>query len=156
MSTHLPHLRVFLDTGVIIQGLKDPRSASFKVLRLLRGAPNLTLVLAEAVEGELQDFVDTLVDTAQRQTFVAAYEAFLNHVFVERVAEPTEDEQLAAAPTLLPAIRHAHDIAPVLSAIKSAPDWILSVNTRHWGAQLAAQTGLRVGHPNDFLEDYAP
>lgn len=65
---------------------------------------------------------------------------------------PSEEEILAYYQLIMPALRHENDVAAVVSAIVTRPDWVLSTNTAHWNAALAARTGLRIATPQAFLE----
>lgn len=44
----------------------------------------------------------------------------------------------------------------VVAAVLSRPDWVLSTNTEHWNAELAARTSLRIVTPLAFLESLQP
>jgi hypothetical protein len=40
-----------------------------------------------------------------------------------------------------------------VSALKAAPDWFLTTNTRHFNKQVALRTQLRISTPQDFVSD---
>ncbi len=48
-------------------------------------------------------------------------------------------------------IRHAADVPVLLSAMASAPDWLLTHNTRHFTQAVAQRTGLRIATPAEFF-----
>ncbi len=57
---------------------------------------------------------------------------------------------------ILPALRHMNDLPAVVAAMEAQPDWVISTNTAHWNADLAARTGLRIATPQDFLFNLTP
>jgi predicted nucleic acid-binding protein len=48
-------------------------------------------------------------------------------------------------------IRDAADVAAVLSAMASKPDWLLTQNTKHVTKTVAERTALRVATPAEFF-----
>jgi len=149
-------LRVFLDSGVIIEGCYSGWGASKGVLILAaQRRRDIRIVLAEAVEREVRrDLVDmsTATDPARAALIVTGFEGWLERVQIERRPQPSEDEILAHYQSIMPALRHENDVAPVVSAILAHPDWVLSTNTKHWNPALGARTGLRIATPQQFLE----
>lgn len=81
---------------------------------------------------------------------------WLRHVRIEGLPRPSDDAIRAALPIVLPALRHLNDVPAVVSAMQARPDWVISTNTAHWNAQLAARTGLRIATPRAFLEQLYP
>lgn len=73
----------------------------------------------------------------------------------EHLPWPTPDELRIHAPRLS-VVRHDNDMPAVVAAAIARPDRVLSTNTAHWNADLAARTGLRVLHPADFLATLHP
>ncbi len=59
-------------------------------------------------------------------------------------------------PTLMPALRHENDLAAVVTAMRARPDFVISANTAHWNAELAARTELRIVSLQAFLAGLAP
>jgi hypothetical protein len=41
--------------------------------------------------------------------------------------------------------------ASLVSALKAAPDWFLTTNTRHFTKQVAARTQLKIVTPREFM-----
>ncbi len=149
-------LRVFLDSGVIIEGCYSEWGASKGVLILAaQRRRDIRIVLADAVEREVRrDLADMTMkrDPAQAAAIVAGFEGWLSRVQIERRPQPTEDEILAYYQRIMPALRHENDVAPVVTAILAHPDWVLSTNTKHWNPALGARAGLRIATPQQFLE----
>jgi hypothetical protein len=50
-------------------------------------------------------------------------------------------------------IRHQADVPVLVSALKAAPDWFLTTNTRHFNKQVALRTQLRISTPQGFVSD---
>ena len=152
--------RIFLDTGVIIDGCVSNWSAAKALFILLAIDTYYTVVLAERIEGELAGAVVTRSGrmTAEKATeFRQSVSAWLARVRLERQASPSEQVVKGAMYLVLPALRHSNDIEAVVSAMEARPDWVISTNTAHWNAELAARIGLRIATPQDFLLGlYAP
>jgi len=48
-------------------------------------------------------------------------------------------------------IRHQADVPVLVSALKAAPDWFLTTNTRHFTKQVAIRTQLKILTPQEFI-----
>ena len=48
-------------------------------------------------------------------------------------------------------IRHQADVPVLVSALKAAPDWFLTTNTRHFTKQVALRTQLKILTPQEFI-----
>ena len=81
---------------------------------------------------------------------------WLRRVRQERWPLPSPDEIARAAPSLLPVLRHENDLGAVVTAMQARPDFVISANTAHWNAALAARTGLRIVSRYEFLAGLAP
>lgn len=155
---HLP-VRLFLDSGVIIEGCLGSWGASKAVLILATMRETYTVVLAGAVEREVQRSVARKVaslDAQQARTIAQSVSGWLDRVRVERYPLPTPDDIRVHAPVLLPALRHVNDLPAVVTALHAHPAWVLSTNTDHWNAALAARTGLRIATPGALLRQLRP
>jgi hypothetical protein len=148
-------LRVFLDSGVIIEGYYSLWGASKGVLILAaQRRRDIRIVLAEAVEREVRrDLALALAKLPPERAaaIISGFEGWLARIQVERHPLPTEDEILAHYPQIMPALRHENDVPVVVTAMLARPDWVLSTNTKHWNTELAARTGLRIATPQQFL-----
>ena len=73
------------------------------------------------------------------------------------LAAPIHHQDIVqAAPLLLPVLRHQNDLGVVVTAVQARPDFVISANTAHWNAALAARTDLRIMSPNAFLASLTP
>lgn len=155
MQSSSETLRVFLDSGVILEGCYSLWGASKGVLILAaQRRRDIRIVLAEAVEREVRrDLTLALakLPPERASVIVSSFEGWLSRVQIERHPMPSEDEILAHYAQVMPVLRHANDIPAVITAILARPDWVLSTNTRHWNAELAARTRLRIATPQHFL-----
>lgn len=152
-------VRVFLDSGVILEGCYSLWGASKGVLILAaQRRRDVCIVLAEAVEREVRhDLALALAKLSPERASVIinGFEGWLSRVQVERRPLPSEDEILSHYAQIMPALRHENDVVPVVSAILARPDWVLSTNTRHWNAELAKRAQLRIATPQQFLAQLA-
>lgn len=148
-------LRIFLDSGVIIEGCYSLWGASKGVLILAaQRRRDIRIVLAEAVEREVRrDLALTLARLAPERAavIISGFDGWLSRIQVEQCPLPTEDEILAHYTQIMPALRHENDVPVVITAMLAQPDWVLSTNTKHWNAELAARAGLRIATPQQFL-----
>jgi hypothetical protein len=151
-------LRVFLDSGVIIEGCVAPWGASKGVLILATVQSNFTIVLAEAVEREVVRAITNKAgsDGETASALLDNLTGWLARVRLECHPRPSEAEAAAYAPSIMPALRHYNDLDAVVTAIKTKPDWVLSTNTAHWNQRLAERTGLRIATPSSFLTRLVP
>jgi hypothetical protein len=152
-------VRLFLDTGVIIEGCFSTWGASKAVLILATVQSSFTVVLAEAVERELARAVarkTAALAPGDAVAVAASLAGWLDRVRIERRLMPTADDLRAYAHTFLPALRHANDLPPLVTAVLARPDWVLSTNTAHWNARVAERTGLRIATPLAFLRQLRP
>lgn len=160
MADRAQPLRLFLDTGVILEGCFGHWGASKGVLILATEQRLYTVVLAEAVERELQRNVAyTLPPSVAREARDAAAEqvsGWLQRVRIERWPLPSAEDIERYAPVLMPVLRHRNDLPAVVSAVQARPDWVISANQEHWSDVLAERTGLRIVTPREFLGRLRP
>jgi hypothetical protein len=146
--------RLFLDSGVIVAGVRQPWGAAKAVLIHATERDRFTIVLAEAVQAELDDFLADLahdVSVDEHARIAASLQGWLRRVRLERWPAPSPEALRAALPRLLPTLRHLNDLPVVVSAGQAAPDWVISDNEEHWSQPLAATTGLRIVTSRQFL-----
>jgi len=163
--------RLFLDTGVIIDGCVSMFSASRGLLILASQHRQLyTIVLAAEVEDELRIALESKVhgvtEALQRQGVAdAAGQAeqirqsaatWLTRVRLERPPRCSADDIRRVKADILPVLRHEHDLPPVVAAIAAKPDWIISNNSRHWSPELAKRINLRIVTAREFTALLAP
>lgn len=147
-------LRLFLDAGVIIEGCFGAWGASKAVLILATLRASFTVVLAEAIEREVQRNVARKVaslDAAAAHPIAEGVAGWLQRIRIERYPFPSQEEIQSDVATLLPAIKHINDLPAVVTAVQARPDWVISTNTEHWNEELGTRTGLRIVTPRAFL-----
>jgi predicted nucleic acid-binding protein len=142
--------RVFLDSGVLLEGLLAPWSASRAVLVLSRRRV-FKIVLAKYVQGEVEEnLLELLVSDARiGNEIIDVYGKLLRLLAPEYVAMPSRQEVERHRHL----IRHQADVPVLVSALKAAPDWFLTTNTRHFNKQVAQRTQLKISTPQDFVSD---
>ncbi len=162
MAPEAQPLRLFLDTGVIVDGCTSFWGASKAVLILATERRLYTVVLAEEVERELQLALERKAVEAIRRKdqALAAAEArrikesaatWLTRVRLERRPRASQADLDHHERLVLPVLRHHNDLPPVVSAIRAQPDWVISTNDHHWSPELAKRTGLHIVTPREFL-----
>jgi hypothetical protein len=141
--------RLFLDSGVLLEGLYAPWSVSRAILIHGRRG-TVTIILAEYVRTEVENNLLALLATDPQLATdtIDAYDTLLQLLKPESVPLPTPEE-IDRARHL---IRHQTDVPVLVSALKASPDWLLTTNTRHFTSQVAARTGLRIATPPAFLQ----
>ena len=155
MSVALPSrpLRLFLDTGVLIQGHFRPYSSAHGILVLSSLRTQVQAIIAEPVAQEFDRWLSQktkAVPAAEATRLIASVEGWMQRARPSRLPWPSAQE-LASHAGLLAAVRHDNDMPAVVAAVLARPDWVLSTNTTHWNQELAARTGLNVAHPAAFL-----
>lgn len=141
--------RLFLDSGVLIEGLLSTWSVSRSLLILARCSA-CRVVLAEDVRAEVEDnLTDLLADTPQAANeAIEEYAAMLRLLKPETVGLTTTDE-VARHRHL---IRHAADVPVLVAALKARPNWLVTTNTRHFTSEVAHRTGLAICTPLQVVE----
>ena len=152
-------LRLFLDTGAIIEGCLGSWGVAKAVLILAAIRANWVVVLAEAIERELQAVIarkTAALPPNDAQAVAESVAGWMNRVRLERWPLPSAADLAVAAPTVLPLLRHVNDLPAIVSAMQARPDWTLSTNSAHWNEALGARIGLRIATPPAFLQRLAP
>lgn len=147
--------RIFLDTGVLLDGCISAWSAAKAVLILATHLAHITVVLADVVDQEARGAFARKAALPATADVEAAYAGWLARIRLERRPRPQEEEIARWAPTILPVLRHFNDLPVVISAMDARPDWVISTNVARWGPALASRTGLRIVTPRQFLEAFA-
>ncbi len=150
-----PPRRLFLDSGVLVDGCFSQWSASKAVLILAAQTAHFVIVLADVVDNEVRAALvrkGASLPPEGARRLLDAYQIWCTRIYLERWPAPTADAIARYRSSILPAMRHINDLAPAIGAIEAAPDWVLSTNDAHWGAALAGRTGLRIAHPGAFLD----
>lgn len=141
--------RIFLDSGVLLEGLLAPWSASRAILILSRRRV-FRIILAEYIRGEVEDTLLTLLarDPRIANEAIESYDNLLQLLAPESVALPPKEEVHRHRHL----IRHQADVPVLVSAMKARPDWFLTTNIRHFTKQVASRTQLRILTPQEFIE----
>ena len=146
-------VRLFLDSNVLTAGIVAPWGLDKAVLSLC-AARVCQLVLAEAVRDEVEEnlIIHLMgVDSPAAHRMLADYSRLMELLRPEIVPYPDQSQILAARHL----IRHAADVPILLSAMASRPDWLLTHNTRHFSAEVARRSGLRIATPVAFFRALA-
>lgn len=154
MANRAAPARLFLDTGVMIEGCTSRWGASKAVLIHATQRDIYTVILAEAVERELQRNVGH--STGTTGTTAAELTGWMRRIRLERWPTPPVETIRRHAPILVPALRHLNDLPAAVIAIQAQPDWVISANSEHWGQALAQRTGLRIVTPQEFIGRLRP
>ncbi|MBI4515199.1 MAG: PIN domain-containing protein [Deltaproteobacteria bacterium] len=133
---------------MVLEGLLVPRSASRAILVLARSKA-FKLVLAEYVRREIEDHLLHLIDrdAAVADEIIDAYVKLLHTVTPEAVPLPTREE----IDRHRHLIRHQTDVPVLVSAIRAAPDHLVTTNTRHFTVRVATRTKLSIVTPRGLL-----
>ena len=156
-----PPLRLFLDTGVLIDGLFNRWGTCKAVLILATLRAQFRAIVADPVGEELARTVKSKevrlsADSAdEAQVVDEGIARWFSIARPERVPWPSAVDMLAHA-DLLSAVRHEKDMSAVVAAVLARPNWVLSTNTAHWNEELATRTGLRIATPATFLSSLRP
>lgn len=140
--------RVFLDSGVLLEGLLAPSSASRAVLILSRRKV-FKIILAQYVQGEVEENLLELLgpNPSLGNEIINAYSTLLRLLEPESISLPTKQE----IDRHRHLIRHQADVPVLVSAMNAAPDWFLTTNNRHFTKQVALRTQLKIFTPQEFI-----
>lgn len=141
--------RLFLDSNVITDGLVS-RFGQSKAILSLCAAKTCRLVLAEVVHREVRINLQNLIvrfGEESASVLAADFDRFLS-LSRPIVAAPPSEERLRESRHL---ISHAADVAVLISAIDSNPDWLITRNRDHFTNGVAQRTGLRIASPAEFF-----
>ena len=141
--------RLFLDSGVFLEGVLAPWSVSRAILIHARRRL-FTVILAEYVQMEVEkNLLAILAHNSELATeAIDTYDALLQLLKPERIPLPTKAE-IDNSRHLM---RHQADVPVLVSALKAAPDWLLTTNTRHFTPQVVARTGLKIATHTCFCK----
>ncbi len=142
--------RLFLDSNVLIDGLVSKWGVSRSVLSLCAAKVH-KLILAQYVIHEVEENLLLIAESLNKQEatiLLSDYDYFIRLSRPQILALPSEFEIRAASRI----IRHIHDAPVLASAIKASPEWLLSLNEKHFNQAVAARTGLCIATPLAFFE----
>jgi hypothetical protein len=113
---------LFLDTGVIIEGCFGSWGAAKAVLILATMRANWIVMLAEAIERELQAVIArkaAALPPDDAQAIAESVSGCMKRVRLERWPLPPAADLAVAAPTVLPLLRHVNDLPAIVSAMQA-------------------------------------
>lgn len=141
--------RLFLDSNVITDGLVS-RFGQSKAILSLCASKTCRLVLADVVHREVRRNIQNLIARFGEEAVSVMDEDFERFLSLSRpiVVPPTRKERLRESRHL---IGHAADVAVLLAAIDSSPDWLITRNRDHFSNDVAQRTGLRIASPAEFF-----
>lgn len=130
-------------------GIVSPRVPANAVVTMC-AARVFRLILTEAVRDEVE--ANLLLHAAslpptEGDRLLTDYHRLLELAWPEMIPYPDKKTVLAARGL----IAHAADVPVLVSAQAAKPDWVLTNNRKHFTAEVAKRTGLRIAGPADFL-----
>jgi hypothetical protein len=143
-------LPLFLDSNVLIGGIVSPWCLDKAVLSLC-ASRICRLVLAEVVRDEVEEAIllrSGALSPSEAEQVIADYRKLIALTDPELVPYP-DVERVRSNRHL---IRHLADVPALLSAMASAPDWLLTHNTKHFTQDVARRAGLRIATPTAFFQ----
>jgi len=145
--------RVFVDSNILVEGLFAPWSAPRAILILAR-ARLFRILLSPYVEAEVERALLKRLarDEEEGSRLIDDYALALRLLDPERLDRITREE----FDTQRHLIRHLNDVPVLATALKARPDWLVTSNTEHFDAGVAARTGLRIVTPHEFLRLCGP
>lgn len=151
MNVTPPAQTVFPDSNVFIEGLVSGYSVSRAILILAR-LKLFRIQLSPYVESEVEGFLLRRYahNEGEGSRLIEDYHLVLKLLDSERLPKITSEEIRAHQGM----IRHDHDVPVLASAVKAAPDWLITSNVEHFNAEVALRTGLRIVTPHHFLRQF--
>ena len=139
--------RVFLDSGVFVEGISAEWGAA-KAILILGGHRVLALETSEVV------FVE--VTRALRRKGIpagggSAFAKLVRTIGLTIHPRPSEEDIRDGLQRYLPSMRHQADVSVLVAAIAAKPDWLVSCNASHFNPQVARASGLRIVTPAQLM-----
>jgi predicted nucleic acid-binding protein len=134
--------RIFIDANVLIAGADSSSGASNAVLRLAE-IGIFQLVVSRQVLDEAERNLRRKLPRA-----LPNFAAQMTRLRLEIIPAPTPDE-VAPWTTMI----HPSDAPILCAAVKTSADRFLTLNTRHFTAAVAAQSGLLIQTPAQLLTE---
>lgn len=135
----------------IITGALLSRWGQHKAIIALCAAKTYRMVLSEWVQREVERNLlknISILSEDESARLLDEYEMLI------RLTRPIK-VPLAAAERITAGrnlIRHQADVPVVLAAIDSQPDWIITMNRKHFTDKVAKRIGIRIASPQEFFE----
>ena len=137
-----------LTAGIVSRWGLDRAVLSLCAARICR------LILADDVREEVEKNLllhAAGLEAAEAEKLLDDYIALIELARPETVPYPAKADVLASRRL----IAHFSDVPVLLSALQARPDWLLTHNSKHFTAQVAKRTKLRIGSPADFFRALA-
>ena len=143
--------RLFLDANVVVDGIASRWSLSRAIL-MLCSRRICQAVLSDYVTNEIETALLKLA-TEGRMTRKERERMIEDYIFCVERMESEMIQVAANEPEMQKArfIRHLHDVPVLAAALKAKPDWLLSLNRKHFSDNVAQRAGLRISTPRGFL-----
>src|SRR5713226_4938556 len=122
-----PPLRLFLDTGILIEGHYSHYGSSKAVLILATLRRQFQAVIADPIAVEFERWLiarTALLPATEASALRAGVDGWTARARPERLPWPTTDE-LQNHAGLLSLVRHVNDMPAVIAAALARPDWVL-------------------------------
>jgi predicted nucleic acid-binding protein len=144
--------RLYLDSNVWLDGLLSRWGVS-KATLIICASGVCRLVTSQYVLDEVETALlraAQAMPNAEAAQLLRDYDRFLSLTHPEIAPAATAQEVLQHSHL----IRHLHDVPVLVSAMKAQPDYLLSLNEKHFNQQVAARTGLNIATPLAFLRKH--
>lgn len=139
--------RVFLDSGVFVEGISAEWGAAKGIL-ILGCYGVLALETSEVVSVEVTRVLGRKgIPTGARSAFAKLVQT-IGLIIHPR---PLEGDIREGIQQYLPLMRHRADIPVLVAAIAAKPDWLVSSNPSHFNAEVARASGLRIVTPAQLM-----
>jgi predicted nucleic acid-binding protein len=141
--------RLFLDSNVLTAGIVSEWGLDKAVLSIC-AARVCRMVLADVVRYEVEENLlhhTSLLSIPAGDHILEDYHRLIELADPETVPQP--DLQLVRGNRHL--IRHEADVPALLSAMACQPDWLLTNNTKHFTAEVAKRSAVRIATPAHFF-----
>ncbi len=138
---------VFLDSGVFVEGLTAQWGAA-KAFLILGTHKVLRVETSEVVLAEVAAALQRKRIPTDEDSSFARLLRELNIVVHPR---PSDEEVRAGIARFLPLLRHRADVPILVTALRAKPDWLVSSNPKHFSADVARGSGLRIVTPPQLM-----
>ncbi|OFV81282.1 MAG: hypothetical protein A2W26_06020 [Acidobacteria bacterium RBG_16_64_8] len=140
--------RILPDSGVFLDGILSPWSTSRGILILARCSV-FKVLFAEYVRCEVErNLLELLArDSRLGSESMDAYAKLVRLLRPKIIALPAREEVDAVRHL----IRHQADVPVLASALAMRPDYLVTANTRHFTAEVAHRTALKIVTPAQLI-----
>jgi len=137
-------VRIFFDSSALIAGLASPKGGAGAILDLCE-AGLLQAVMSRQVLVEVGRTIQ-----AKFPALVQQVRAFMRSLSPELVEDPSRTEIEQATKIII-----AHDAPTLAAALKAKPDYLITLNTKHFCTFLVRKTvPFKVLTPAEFWKEW--